>query len=188
MSVDPKARERQRDASRRMGIVRLIRQLAIIKGRIRSEFAHTIDGSGNESPSDEWTPVETLTLDLETYYTVAFDLLTLAELLLPNEKATALRKHKTFKRIAVLRNQRTRHAYNKPNGMHDCNVNWNGEVGPSLHYDRLYDPGFFLNHKELDDLIGEFDITHLYADPRLPVLRAAAGAAASKGIKVKVRF
>lgn len=184
MSVDPKAPERQIDASRRMGIVKLIRQLVIIEGRIRSEFGHMIDRSGNESPSDEWTLVETLALDLETYYTVAFDLLTLAKLLLPEEKATTLRNHKTFKRIAVLRNQRTRHAYNKPNGMHDCNVNWNEEVGPSLHHDRSHDPGFFLNHKELDDLIGEFDITHLYTDPRLPVLRAAA----SMGKKVRVRF
>ena len=186
MPIDPKVRERLKEASRRMGIVRLIRQLRVAEQRIRTEFARLIESAALD-PTEEWTLIEELTLDLETYYTVAFDLLKLAASLLPEHRRAPLRSDKTYKRIAVLRNQRTRHAYDKPDGIHDSGINWNENSGPSLHTTASHgisDPGFFVNWKNLDDLIIEYDITHLYTDPPLVVLRDAT----KKGIKVRICF
>ena len=170
--------KRLKESSVRMGIVKLIRQLSITEGRIRDEFALV-----NDAP--EYSG-EILTLDLETYYTVAFDLLTLASRLLPPAKQRSLKASPTFKRIAILRNQRTRHAYNKPDGIHDGGLNWNTTTGPSLNtiaHHRIDDPGFFVNQPDLDDLIVEYDITDLYAYPPLVALTDAV----RKG-KIRVRF
>jgi len=89
------------------GIQRLLTQLEILEIRIRDEIAAALPPI-NKSDFLLW---DVLHLDVETYYTVAFDLLRLIERFLPEQQVADFRREGIYKTMRLLRNQLIRHAF-----------------------------------------------------------------------------
>ena len=115
--------------------------------------------------------IDELVLDLETYYTVAADVLDLAQQLLPDIEQWALKTAPICKIIRKLRNRKIRHAYNKPNGDPYGGLAYNEKMGPALKLGSPYadfdDPGYYANKRGLDELLQTHLVFWLYN----PVIR-----------------
>ena len=74
--------------ARVLALTKLRRQVEIVEKRIEEDIQH----AAAEHMLDGTSWRQTLELDLETFYTVAFDLLKIAQLVITPEKASALRR------------------------------------------------------------------------------------------------
>jgi hypothetical protein len=142
-------------------VSKLRKQIEIIEKRI----AEDITGASSERILDTSSWRETLELDLETFYTVAFDLFKVSQLVIAPEQAKALRREADYKLIARLRNGLVRHAYDKDDG--DCSgMLWvAGDKGPVLRdmspFSRWKDPGYHHNRVAIHDLIKRYGLDAL---------------------------
>jgi hypothetical protein len=140
-----------------MGITKLIRQLTILDGRIKV---------GIEREFESIESIAELVLDLETYYTVAADVLDLAGELLPPSELPSFKAAPICKIIRKLRNLKVRHAYNKPDGEPYSGIGLSREMGPQLSpgspYAKFEDPGYYANKAALEELINNNLVYWLY--------------------------
>lgn len=148
--------------ARVLAVTKLLHQIDILEKRIDED----IEGTSSERICDGTSWRETLELDLDTFYTVAFDLLKVAQLVIAPEQARALRREANYKLIARLRNSLVRHAYDKDDG--DCfGMLWvAGEKGPVLRdmspfSSRWKDPGYHHNRVAVQDLIKRYGLDAL---------------------------
>jgi hypothetical protein len=148
--------------ARILAVSKLRHQMGILERRIDED----IEGASSEGMFDGTSWRETLELDLETFYTVAFDLLKVAQLVIAPQKARALRREANYKLIARLRNSLVRHAYDKDDG--DCfgMLGVAGDKGPVLRdmsafNSRWKDPGYHHNRKAVQDLIKRYGLDAL---------------------------
>lgn len=158
--VTRKEFQRVVESQRRLGVRKLLRQIEILEGRVRREFSRLC--SGEEEVEDE------LILDLETFYTVAHDLLVLAATLLPRQQGASFKTSTGFKTISAIRTKLVRHAYDKPDGDPFNTFGWSAKDGPMLKgaspIRRFRDPGFFRNAEKLHSGLDEFDVSLLILD------------------------
>jgi hypothetical protein len=148
------------NALRRLGMTKLLAQLTILEHRIRTGWA-IMATQGHSQVDGTWT-LESLFLDVETYYTVAHDCLKLAAILLSEKAAVGLKREPAFRHICHLRSQMIRHAYEKPDGDPDPSMGWSPETGPRLKAGspdrRSHDPGFFINQNGLVALLDKYQV------------------------------
>ena len=132
--------------------VKLPKQLRIQDRRICQQFRKVV----NHQKVD----IDVLVLDLETYYTVAHDLLKLMLRHLPKSRKPELESDATFKTICTIRDHLVRHAYDKARGdPYNCLV-WNRERGPCLRLGsptpKFRDSGYFVNRENLMSLLEKY--------------------------------
>ena len=97
-------------------------------------------------------------LDVETYYTVAHDLLKLASELLPQREGKQFRAEAAYKTISAVRTHLVRHAYgNRPENDPFAGCAWHATRGLILKggspLETVGDPGFFQNRDALGNLL-----------------------------------
>jgi hypothetical protein len=147
------------ERGRFVGIARLLTQLEILEIRI----ADALTGCLPPNSKTDFLLYDVLHLDTETYYTVAFDALTLIERFLPEERTPEFRRETVYKVIRRLRNQFVRHARNKPNG--DPYPEYGiGELEGIVLKDGtpkkgFRDPGFFKNSTALRELLTKYTLS-----------------------------
>jgi hypothetical protein len=155
-----------REQDTRMGVLKLTRQLSILDGRIKAGIERVY--VQHQTASIE--SIAELVLDLETYYTVAHDALCLAEKLLAPGELRSFRTAPIRRTIRILRNQKIRHSYNKPDGDPYGGIAYSEEMGPALCLGSPYadfdDPGYYANRAALEELLSKNDVYWLY-DPAL---------------------
>jgi hypothetical protein len=99
-------------------------------------------------------------LDVETYYTVAHDILKLGEILMPDDQSRRFRKEPIYKQICRIRSSMVRHAYEKPDGDPYSGFGWSPDTGPRLKLGSpasgFTDPGFFENQQRLVALLDKY--------------------------------
>ena len=144
----------------RSGIMRFFRQLEILEERTLADHAGRL-----RNPSD-LDLGDVLELDVETYYTVAHDLLKLVSRLLSDDERKRFESEPTYKHLAAIRTHLIRHAY----GSHPKNNPFPGRAwhskrglilraGSSLR--TVTDKGFFANRDALHDLVRRYKVGDL---------------------------
>jgi len=160
-----------------MGISKLMRQLTILDGRIKV---------GIEREFESIESIAELVLDLETYYTVAADVLDLGEELLPSGELPSFKAAPICTIIRKLRNLKVRHAYNKPNGEPYSGIGLSREMGPQLSpgspYAEFEDPGYYANKAALEELLNKNLVFWLYSPALRNTVRTIEHALAPKKV------
>jgi hypothetical protein len=153
---DPKFLERYKKLQRQQGVQKLYRQLEILEKRIDRGYK-AFTSKVKRTLRKQWWIRDTLILDLETYYTVAADLLKLIEGFLPDADRKKLRADSTYKTIQKIRNWVIRHSYDKPGSDPYSGFSWSDKTGIALKggtpFSSQLDPGFLVNSKNLADLL-----------------------------------
>ncbi len=152
--------ERVYELHRRSGIAKLMRQLDISAKRINDAHSLRI-ASFPRLPNDEIN--EEMLLDVETYYTIAHQLLELASKLMPDDEAKRFKGEPTFRTIAAIRNHLVRHAYgdHRENDPYAGSA-WSGSRGVILKGGTSLkgnqDAGFTVNRESLQELLQKYNI------------------------------
>jgi hypothetical protein len=146
------------DSLRKYGMSKLLGQLTVLECRIRTGFSIAVKRRW-DSPDEETWIVESLVLDVETYYTVAHDCLKLAEVLLGPE-GVGLKTEPTYRRICAIRSHMVRHAFDKNDGDPSPSLGWTPTSGPQLKCGStvtgFQDPGFFENQRTFVALLEKY--------------------------------
>ena len=173
--------EESAEDQRRFAIRKLLRQLEIADARVRRDF--TRYKAGLRHMGDD----AFLILDLESYYTIAHGLLKLISKLLPGPASKKFQKEETYKRIARIRNQLIRHAYDKDWGDPFGGFAHNDRVGLRLKgsspADSFRDPGFLVNRRDLTLLLNKYPEIELLKFSKSVARRLLVFAGSGEGIR-----
>jgi hypothetical protein len=147
----------------RPGITKLLKQLQVAAKRVLEAHHRLL----SLVPGTDFPLMDQMAFDAETYYTKAFDLLKLAELLLPEANAKQLKRDPTYKKIAAMRNHLITHAYDKTTGDSYGGFGWGEKegiqtkAGSPLVTSAKLDAGFFANQKLFEDLLERYAVREL---------------------------
>jgi hypothetical protein len=149
----------------RSGVNKLFKQIEFTNERIKEAHASLVF----HLPQWDFKTADRMTLDVETYYTLARKLLRLATRLLPETERQKFKAERVFKRITVIRNRLVEHAYDTGNRENDpyAGYGWSAvhgvhvKAGSSMRSSTDVDPGFFVNQHAVDELLNKYEVRAL---------------------------
>jgi hypothetical protein len=141
----------------RTAATRLLKQLVIIEDRIDSSWDVVWDQQRGDL---HFFVRDCLLLDVETYYTVAADLLKVLICMIPaGAEQTRFKNEPCYKKIMAIRNHLVRHAYDKPSGDPYNGFGLGSGVGLMLKSGTKFrDPGHEQNIADLKALLSRYEI------------------------------
>jgi hypothetical protein len=147
----------------RPGITKVLKQIEIATRRVIEGHDRLL----SLVPGTDFALLDETAFDAETYYTKAYDVLKLAELLLPEATVKKLKRDATYKKIAAIRNHLITHAYDKRDGDSYCGFGWGAKegiqikAGSPLVTSTKLDAGFFANQKLFEELLERYAVREL---------------------------
>jgi len=138
---------------------RLLLQIAISRVRIESSWSLYLTTLFDPS---YFLVRACLILDIETFYTIAADLLKILCQMIPPEGREKLQSETAYRRFMTIRNILIRHAYDKPNGDPHNGFAIGAVEGIMLKGgspgSKFSDPGYFKNFQLFSELLDKYKV------------------------------